>query len=69
MGRVPGKVIPKDDNLGVLKSTMWHVCVGGYVGVEACPAVGRQGTRPDPAAAGSDVLIRDMVFQILFQFL
>ena len=29
----------EDDNLGVLKSTVRHVYVGGGVGLGACPAV------------------------------
>ena len=35
---------PKDDNLGVLKSIVWHVYVGGWVGVGACSTV--EGRRP-----------------------
>ena len=43
---------------------------GGWVGVGACPAVGGTvGTRPDPAAAGSDVFVFDTIVQIRFQLL
>ena len=38
--------LSKNDNLGVLKSTVWHVYVGGCAGVGACPAVvGRKSGR------------------------
>ena len=54
---------------GVLKSTVWCVYVGGWVGVRACSAVvgGGGGTRPDPAAAGSVVSILDMIVQLFLQ--
>ena len=32
--------LPKDGNLGALKSAVWHVYVRECVGVGACPAVG-----------------------------
>ena len=35
--------------------------VGGWVDVEACPAVCGEGTWADPAAAGSNVFIFDMI--------
>ena len=43
---------PKDDNFGVLMSTVCSVYVGGWVGVSACPAEGRRPGRIRRRAAG-----------------
>ena len=40
----------KNNNLGALKSTRWRVCVGGCVGVGACPAL--SGEKPAGSGGG-----------------